>query len=71
VPDELIVQTLLELESQFGCVSSETQTIRGLWHHEGESYRDELVRVFVDVADTVENRHFFEDFKQRLKGRFR
>ena len=37
VPDELIADTLLELECRFGAVSCETQTIRGFWHHEGES----------------------------------
>jgi hypothetical protein len=47
VPDDLVVDTLLELEQQFGAVSSETQTIRGLWRHEGESYRDDLIRVCV------------------------
>ncbi len=30
VPDELIADTLLELEERFGAVSSETQSIRGL-----------------------------------------
>ena len=43
IPNELIADTLLELEQQFGAVSSETQIIRGFWRHEGESYRDELV----------------------------
>ena len=71
VPDELIVETLLELEQRFGAVSSETQIIRGLWQHEGQSYRDDLVRVFVDVPDTPDNRHFFEEYKERLKARFR
>lgn len=71
VPDELVVETLLELEQRFGAVSSETQIIRGLWQHEGQSYRDELVRVFVDVPDTPENRQFFEEYKERLKARFR
>jgi hypothetical protein len=28
------------------------------------------VRVFVDVADTAENRTFFVDFKNQLKTRF-
>jgi hypothetical protein len=36
VPDEIIADTLLELEQRFGAVSSETQTIRGLWRHERE-----------------------------------
>lgn len=70
VPDELIADALLELEDRFGAVSSETQTIRGRWRHEGQSYRDDLVRVFVDVADDPENREFFVEFKQRLKARF-
>ena len=32
--------------------------------------RDVNVRIFVDVPDTVENRQFFIDFKERLKERF-
>ncbi|HWG42498.1 MAG TPA: hypothetical protein VN688_06890 [Gemmataceae bacterium] len=71
MPEELLVDTLLELEQRFGAVSSETQIIRGLWHHQGQSYRDELVRVFVDVPDTAEIRQFFQQFKERLKTRFR
>ena len=70
VPDELIADTLIELETQFGAVSCETQTIRGLWNYEGQPFRDELVRVFVDVSDVPENRQFFVEFKERLKGRF-
>jgi hypothetical protein len=70
VPDELVAETLLELEEQFGAVSSETQTIQGLWQQQGQLYRDDLTRVFVDVPDTPENLKFFRDFKERLKGRF-
>jgi hypothetical protein len=70
VPNDLIVDTLLELEQQFGAVSSETQIIRGHWHYERQSYRDDLVRVFVDVPDIPENRQFFSEFKERLKTRF-
>src|SRR5437773_4851904 len=70
VSEDLIVDTLLELEQRFGAVSAESQTTRGLWRHEGKAYRDELVRVYVDVADTLENRTFFADLKQRLKARF-
>ncbi|HZY84277.1 MAG TPA: hypothetical protein VFE78_05575, partial [Gemmataceae bacterium] len=33
VPDGLIADTWLELEQRFGAVSSETQTIPGLWRH--------------------------------------
>lgn len=60
----------MELESHFGAVSCETQMIRGLWHHEGRPYRDELIRVFVDADDTPESRQFFLAFKELLKSRF-
>jgi hypothetical protein len=70
VPDDLVAEALLELERRFGAVSAETQTIRGLWRHEGESYRDDLVRIFVDVADEAEHRRFFLEFKEQLKARF-
>ncbi len=70
VPDELIADTLLELEERFGAVSSETQTIRGLWRHEDQLFRDELIRVFVDTRDVAESREFFLEFKERVKARF-
>ncbi len=70
VPDELIADTLLDLRQQFGAVSSETQVIRGIWEQQGQIYRDDLVRVFVDVPDVPESRQFFVDFKERLKSRF-
>ncbi len=70
VPDDLVAETLLELEQRFGAVSSETQTIHGLWRHDSESYRDDLIRVFVDVADEAEHRRYFLEFKERLKARF-
>jgi hypothetical protein len=70
VPQELLADTLLELETKFGAVSCETQTIQGLWRQEGEIYRDSLIRLFVDVPDTSENRQYFVEFKRRLKERF-
>ncbi len=71
VPNELIADTLLELRQRFGAVSCETQTISGTWEHEEQTYRDDLVRVFVDVVDLPANREFFVDLKGRLKTRFR
>ena len=71
VPDEIFGDALLELRQRFGSVSSETQIIRGYWQHEGQLYRDELTRVFVDVPDTPENSQFFLEFKERLKTQFR
>ncbi len=70
VPDELIGDVLLELRKQFHAISSETQLIRGIWEHEGEEYRDELVRIFADVADTDQNQQFFAEYKEKLKEKF-
>jgi hypothetical protein len=70
VPGELFADTLLDLEERFGAVSSDTQMIEGRWRYQGETYRDELVRIFCDVSDTLENRQFFVEFKERLKVRF-
>jgi hypothetical protein len=70
VPDELIAETLLEIEERFGAVSSETQDIQGHWHYGDQLYRDDLVRVFVDTPDTAESREFFVEFKERVKERF-
>ena len=71
VPDTLIAETLVELRRRFGAVSSETQKIEGQWQHGGEVYRDELMRVFVDVQDTEQNRDFFLQFRERVRSRFR
>jgi hypothetical protein len=60
----------LHIRQRFGAVSAETQVIRGHWQHQGEVYRDDLVRVFVDVPDTGENREFFVAYKEQLKARF-
>ena len=70
VPDELIADTLLELEERFGAVSSETQPIHGLWRHGEQIFRDELIRVFVDTLDVAESRTFFAEFKERVKAQF-
>jgi len=70
-PDELISDTLIELEDHFGAVSWETQVVRGHWRHEEEVYSDDLMRVIMDVEDHMEHRQFFREFKERLKIRFR
>ena len=33
-------------------------------------YRDELLRMFVDVPPSPEHDQFFQDFKETLKARF-
>lgn len=70
VPNEAITETLAEFEEQFKAVSCETQTIRGQWRSNGQSYRNDLIRVFVEVADSSESREYFVTAKERLKVRF-
>ena len=70
IPSEFVADTVLELRSHFGAVSCESQTIRGIWTHETEIFRDELIRVFVDAPDSDASRAFFLGFKERLKARF-
>jgi hypothetical protein len=70
VPENLLAETLLEIEQRLGPVSFESQEILGVWQHNGKTYRDKQARVFVDVEDTPANRQFFVDLKERLKQRF-
>jgi len=70
VPDELIVDTILELRERFGAVSCETQMIRGIWTQDAEIYRDELIRLFVDTPENPASKDFFIDLKERLKQSF-
>jgi hypothetical protein len=70
VPAGLLRQTFRELEARFGAVSAERQTILGAWREGEKSYRDELVRMFVDVDASREHDQFFQDFKETLKARF-
>jgi hypothetical protein len=70
IPETLTAEAILELRERFGAVSCETQTIQGQWESAGVIFRDHLARVFVDVPDTPDNRQFFVQFKERLKGRF-
>jgi len=71
VPEALLVEVVLELRHKFHALTSETQIIQGLWESEGVIFRDELIRVSLDVPDTEENQQFFVQFKEELKARFR
>jgi hypothetical protein len=70
VPESLLWETVEELESRFGALSWETQIVRGIWQHEGLTFRDNNTRLVLDVEETPENRAFFVSLKERLKGRF-
>ena len=71
VPDDLVGDVIVSIRDRFGAASFETQTIRGVWQHEGQVYKDDLVRLFADVPDTPANRTWFVELKERLKRDFR
>lgn len=70
VPAELIAQILREIEDQFGAVSARIDPIQGWWRHEGKTYADESILVYVDVPDTPRSYQFFLDLKEKAKIRF-
>lgn len=43
--------------------------MEGHWRHSGVLYRDDLVRVVVDVPDSTRNRQWMRQFKERWKVR--
>jgi hypothetical protein len=60
---------VLEIVDHFGAASYETQKVEGHWRHGGILYRDDLVRVVVDVPDSARNRQWIKQFKDRWKVR--
>ena len=60
---------MLEVVEQFGAASYETQRVEGHWRQAGTLYRDNLVRLVVDVPDTPKTRRWMRAFKQRWKAK--
>jgi hypothetical protein len=71
VPQEWIGEAVVEIADYFGAASFETQRIEGHWRHAGVLYRDNLVRIVVDVPDSAKNRKWMKEFKKRWKERLK
>src|SRR6266702_6204928 len=69
VPGEWMAEAVLEIVDHFGAASYETQKVEGHWRHSGVLYRDDLVRIVVDVPDSARNRQWMKQFKDRWKVR--
>src|SRR5437870_300577 len=69
IPSEWIAEAVLEIVDYFGAASYETQKVEGHWRQSGVLFRDNLVKIVVDVRDTTAHRHWFRDFKTRWKTR--
>jgi hypothetical protein len=69
VPSEWLAEAVLEVVDRFGAASYETQRVEGHWRQGGVLYRDNLVRVVVDVPDAEENRSWLREYKARWKAK--
>ena len=69
VPSDWLAEAVLEIVGHFGAASYETQRIEGHWRQSGKIYRDDLVRIVVDVPDLAKNRRWMKQFKLRWKTR--
>jgi hypothetical protein len=69
VPAEWLAGGVLEIVGHFGAASYETQKVEGHWRHGSVLYRDDLVKVVVDVPDSAKNRRWMRQFKARWRSR--
>jgi len=69
VPSEWLAEAVLEVVDHFGAASYETQKLEGHWRSGGVVYRDNLVRLTVDVPDTAKSRQWMREFKGRWRIR--
>ncbi|HZL91573.1 MAG TPA: hypothetical protein VFB96_24600 [Pirellulaceae bacterium] len=67
VPGEWLADAVFEVVDHFGAASYETQKVEGHWRYGGVLYRDELVRIVVDVPDLAKHRKWMKAFKGRWK----
>jgi hypothetical protein len=71
VPADWLAEAVFEVVDKFGAASYETQKVEGHWRHAGVVYRDNLVRIVIDVPDTKANRRWMKAFKDRWKKRLK
>jgi hypothetical protein len=69
VPGDWLAEDVLEVVEHFGAASYETQRLEGHWRHAGVLYRDNLVRLVVDVPDSAQSRQWMRQFKSRWETR--
>ena len=67
IPPNWLAEAVLEIVEQFDAASYETQKVEGHWRYQGVLYRDNLVKIVIDVPDLEENREWMRAFKARWK----
>jgi hypothetical protein len=71
VPADWLADAVLEIVDHFGAASYETQKLEGHWRHGEAIYRDNLVRIVIDVPDLEENRLWMREFRDRWRTRLK
>ena len=69
VAPEWLAEAVLEIVDHFGAASYETQKVEGHWRYGGVLYRDNLVKIVVDVPDSAKHRQWMKQFKEQWKVR--
>ncbi len=69
MPPEWLAEAVLEIVENFGAASYETQKVEGHWRHQGIIYRDNLVKIVIDVSDEITNREWMRQYKARWKAK--
>ncbi|MFI5382192.1 MAG: hypothetical protein ACHRHE_23085 [Tepidisphaerales bacterium] len=69
IPQEWLADAVREVFDRFGAASFETQKVEGHWRHGGITYRDDLVRIVVEVPDETDTRDWMRAFKERWRVR--
>lgn len=69
IPSDWLAEAVLEIVERFDAVSYETQKVEGHWRYQGVLYRDNLVKLVIDVSNSEENREWMRQFKARWKVR--
>ena len=49
--------------------ATKRKKVEGHWRHGGVLYRDDLVRIVIDMPDLAKNRQWMKQFKKRWKDR--
>lgn len=69
MPKEWLAEAILEIVDRGGAASYETQRLEGHWRHAETMYRDNLVRLVVDMPESAANRAWMKQFKERWQAR--
>jgi hypothetical protein len=65
----LLADAVLEIVDHFGAASYETQKVEGHWHHGGVIVSDNLVKIVIDTPESLSNRRWMKQYKDRWRSK--